>query len=245
MFTISLYIMAVVIEANFLHPINPTLNEELSKWTQSIRLMVIKEVVLSISSRGLASPPRTEVIGTILPVKDVSQLDAIPTRIPAHSSPVLPDSPASPASPASPTSSLSPSPSPSSPILDGDRTAWETLCQKYPEMPTTPDPSILGSSARFLVNLPSHRSLDDNPRKRRIFSVRRRSNIKAALVQIAGVYHPPTSACIQCCKGRGIWTGCVTTPPQQNGALKGACANCFYNGTGSKCSFTSSKPFYY
>ncbi|KAI1160357.1 hypothetical protein F5B18DRAFT_513270 [Nemania serpens] len=70
-----------------------------------------------------------------------------------------------------------------------------------------------------------------------MFSIKRKSNLIAVLVQIAGVHEPPADACVRCKKGRGLWTGCITAPLLHKNMVHSACANCFYNGTGSKCSF--------
>ncbi|KAI0441329.1 hypothetical protein F4803DRAFT_427242 [Xylaria telfairii] len=194
-----------------------------------MRAVVIDEVLLAIVSHRLSNPPRIEVTGTILPLKSESQLDIVPTQISPCSSPTLTASPA-------------PSASPDLPVSPSRDTAREAFCHKYPELSMALDLSVLGSSARFLLDLTARRSLDDNKRKKKPFSIRRKSNLKAALIQIAGVHHPPAVECLQCRKGRGLWTGCVTAPAQQYNALRRSCANCFYNGTGSKCSFINSHP---
>ncbi|KUI64517.1 hypothetical protein VM1G_00877 [Cytospora mali] len=59
----------------------------------------------------------------------------------------------------------------------------------------------------------------------------RRSNVEALFAQIAGTeaQHP----CAHCRKGQGPWTVCVV----YSGQMMGSCANCWFNASGSRCSF--------
>ncbi|ROW17822.1 hypothetical protein VPNG_00573 [Cytospora leucostoma] len=59
----------------------------------------------------------------------------------------------------------------------------------------------------------------------------RRSNVEALFAQIAGseAQHP----CAHCRKGQGPWTVCVV----YSGQMMGSCANCWFNASGSRCSF--------
>ncbi|KAI1176957.1 hypothetical protein F4777DRAFT_544078 [Nemania sp. FL0916] len=99
------------------------------------------------------------------------------------------------------------------------------------------------SSGRFFADMPPRRGLEDNPTAGKVqrFSPTRRADLRAALVHITGVENPPDKACTRCRAGRGTWVGCVTPPQQCAGALRGACANCFHNGSGSKCSFKTTR----
>lgn len=59
----------------------------------------------------------------------------------------------------------------------------------------------------------------------------RRSNVEALFAQIAGIVSP--NPCNHCRKGQGPWTLCVL----YNGQMMGSCANCWFNASGSRCSF--------
>ncbi|KKF93765.1 hypothetical protein CFO_g3883 [Ceratocystis platani] len=59
----------------------------------------------------------------------------------------------------------------------------------------------------------------------------RRSNVEALLAHIAG--NEAASACKNCHKGHGPWNTCVVV----EGQMCGSCANCWYNASGSRCSF--------
>lgn len=59
---------------------------------------------------------------------------------------------------------------------------------------------------------------------------RRNCNQEAALCQTRGdVSEEP---CLSCSRGNGIFQLCITVP----GLFDGACGNCRYNGSGSRCS---------
>jgi hypothetical protein len=59
----------------------------------------------------------------------------------------------------------------------------------------------------------------------------RRSNVEALFAQIAGTQAP--HPCKNCHKGHGPWTSCVVV----EGQMCGSCANCWFNASGSRCSF--------
>lgn len=59
----------------------------------------------------------------------------------------------------------------------------------------------------------------------------RRSNVEALFAQIAG--SEAANACTHCRKGQGPWTVCVV----YSGQMMGSCANCWFNASGSRCSF--------
>lgn len=59
----------------------------------------------------------------------------------------------------------------------------------------------------------------------------RRSNVEALFAQIAGT--EAANPCSHCRKGQGPWTVCVV----YNGQMMGSCANCWFNASGSRCSF--------
>lgn len=59
----------------------------------------------------------------------------------------------------------------------------------------------------------------------------RRSNVEALFAQIAGT--EAANPCAHCRKGQGPWTICVV----YSGQMMGSCANCWFNASGSRCSF--------
>ena len=73
-----------------------------------------------------------------------------------------------------------------------------------------------------------------NPLQRRPYqelNTERRSNVEAVLCQITG--DEPREACRNCHKGHGPWKTCVV----KEGQLCGSCANCWFNASGSRCTF--------
>lgn len=122
------------------------------------------------------------------------------------------------------------------------RTSWDAVCSKYPSIvqhwPRPPKDKLF----RRLVDLPACNELKDNPhapKHRKSFSLRRKTNIRAALIQVLGKEQPKDSQCSQCSSKNGPWDRCVRADPSLDdiNPLAGACANCFYNGRGWKCSF--------
>lgn len=59
----------------------------------------------------------------------------------------------------------------------------------------------------------------------------RRSNVEALLGYVTGV--PVRRACKNCAKGHGPWQDCVIL----EGQLCGSCTNCWFNASGSRCTF--------
>lgn len=64
----------------------------------------------------------------------------------------------------------------------------------------------------------------------------RRSNVEALFAQIAG--SEAANPCAHCRKGQGPWTVCVV----YSGQMMGSCANCWFNASGSRCSFHGMSP---
>lgn len=67
----------------------------------------------------------------------------------------------------------------------------------------------------------------------------RRSNVEALFAQIAG--SEAANPCAHCRKGQGPWTVCVV----YSGQMMGSCANCWFNASGSRCSFHGMFPLVY
>ncbi|KAI1173101.1 hypothetical protein F4777DRAFT_559257 [Nemania sp. FL0916] len=289
-------------------PITETLNTQWIIYVNKMRSVLLNEVCSTIVSSGYMRPPRIEVVATVLPLKDTTELDAMLASKSASSSPIPSDSPpqaskALPQAPqqAPPLASQSDScsefdlgcksgsddesdldgesgsdSSDGESGLDGESGsddesgsasesdllaphaktspgsiddltptnirkawAWGTLCQTYPQARQILEPAKQEVSFEPFVSMPARRSLASNSRGNRKLHYRRKTNIKAALMQIAGLDNS-TSACVQCRKGGGLWTGYVIAPPKHAGALRGSCANCYVTGIGSKCSLQTS-----
>lgn len=62
-------------------------------------------------------------------------------------------------------------------------------------------------------------------------NMERRSNVESFLGYLTGV--PVTRACKNCTKGHGPWNECVIL----EGQLCGSCTNCWFNASGSRCTF--------
>ncbi|KAJ9154851.1 hypothetical protein NKR23_g2220 [Pleurostoma richardsiae] len=84
--------------------------------------------------------------------------------------------------------------------------------------------------AKRLSREPGQRHADQRKPDQHLNMVRR-SNVEALFAQIAGDLAP--SPCHHCRKGQGPWTQCVL----YGGQMMGSCANCWFNASGSRCSF--------
>lgn len=62
-------------------------------------------------------------------------------------------------------------------------------------------------------------------------NMERRSNVEALLSHITG--DDVAQPCRNCHKGHGPWTTCVV----RDGQLCGSCTNCWFNASGSRCTF--------
>ena len=65
----------------------------------------------------------------------------------------------------------------------------------------------------------------------------RTENVEACMLVVTGDEHAGQDACAYCQGGRGVIAGCFTL----GDLSQGSCANCHYNGMGSKCSFRKSE----
>lgn len=68
-------------------------------------------------------------------------------------------------------------------------------------------------------------------RRQQKLNLERRSNVEALLSHITG--DNATFPCKNCHKGHGPWTTCVV----KDGLLCGSCTNCWFNASGSRCTF--------
>lgn len=62
-------------------------------------------------------------------------------------------------------------------------------------------------------------------------NIERRSNVEALLAHVTGEVAP--RPCKNCHKGHGPWTQCVV----YDGQMCGSCTNCWFNASGSRCTF--------
>ncbi|KAG6060230.1 hypothetical protein E4U17_004775 [Claviceps sp. LM77 group G4] len=65
-------------------------------------------------------------------------------------------------------------------------------------------------------------------------NIRRRSNVEALLAHVTGEVAP--RSCKNCRRGHGPWTQCVV----YEGQMCGSCTNCWFNASGSRCTFHES-----
>ncbi|KAG5931403.1 hypothetical protein E4U53_001784 [Claviceps sorghi] len=86
-----------------------------------------------------------------------------------------------------------------------------TLCKK-----------LAGEAAR---REPTQRRRDQK------LNMERRSNVEALLAHVTGEVAP--RPCKNCHKGHGPWTQCVV----YDGQMCGSCTNCWFNASGSRCTF--------
>ncbi|KAI1044028.1 hypothetical protein LB505_007706 [Fusarium chuoi] len=59
----------------------------------------------------------------------------------------------------------------------------------------------------------------------------RRSNVEAFLAHLTGVQ--VSRSCKNCSKGHGPWSECII----YDGQMCGSCTNCWFNASGSRCTF--------
>ncbi|KAL1845930.1 hypothetical protein Daus18300_014406 [Diaporthe australafricana] len=73
------------------------------------------------------------------------------------------------------------------------------------------------------------------------FNTKKPPNLLALFIQLSG--QESKQSCRTCRQGHGRWDGCVVcSQPEVQRFTEGACANCYYNGLGSKCSFRQNSP---
>ncbi|CAK7275375.1 hypothetical protein SEPCBS57363_006648 [Sporothrix epigloea] len=94
--------------------------------------------------------------------------------------------------------------------------------------------SVDSALSRRLAVVPGMR-LAHQRRPDQQLNLGRRSNVEALFAHIAG--EEVAVPCKNCHKGHGPWTTCVIV----DGQMCGSCANCWYNASGSRCSFHEAK----
>lgn len=123
--------------------------------------------------------------------------------------------------------------------------AFTTACMQYATqrglVPSQADLSLSNFVAPLGTELVK-RPAQNNTNRSSVFNIssgRRSQNILALFVQLSG--QKPALRCRQCREGNGLWSECVvSTHPAAQNSTRGACANCYYHGRGSKCSFRQS-----
>lgn len=111
-------------------------------------------------------------------------------------------------------------------------TSWDVVREKYKDVP--PELSIK-PQLRKIGSLPARNPLEPNPRnppQRKGYNLYRLSNLRAALLQVAGDALSGEAQCTNCQAGKGPWNLCVVGPSND---IFGACANCSYNGRNTIC----------
>ncbi|RBQ72378.1 hypothetical protein FVER14953_06961 [Fusarium verticillioides] len=64
-----------------------------------------------------------------------------------------------------------------------------------------------------------------------VLNMERRSNVEAFLAHLTGVQ--VSRSCKNCSKGHGPWSECII----YDGQMCGSCTNCWFNASGSRCTF--------
>lgn len=95
--------------------------------------------------------------------------------------------------------------------------------------------SVESALSRRLAEVPGMR-LAHQRRPDQQLNLGRRSNVEALFAHIAG--EEVAVPCKNCHKGHGPWTTCVIV----HGQMCGSCANCWFNASGSRCSFHGESP---
>jgi hypothetical protein len=80
------------------------------------------------------------------------------------------------------------------------------------------------------------RNLKENNSRWGEFTTHKSQNVVALFIQLSGA--ESHERCTACAQQNGIWAECVVSSDDQvRRSTKGSCANCYYNGLASRCSF--------
>lgn len=136
--------------------------------------------------------------------------------------------------------------SPHADVDDGTEFAFSTQQQQsvYPMLTTRRPPSAVevayskyGHAVKIdsaLCRKVAPELAKRAPSQRRVeqkLNIDRRSNMEAFLAHMTG--QVAETPCKNCRKGHGPWTECVV----YDGQMCGSCTNCWYNASGSRCTF--------
>ncbi|KAG6016397.1 hypothetical protein E4U43_003713 [Claviceps pusilla] len=104
------------------------------------------------------------------------------------------------------------------------QTAADVALKVYPSV------KIESTLCKRLAGEPARQEPTQRRRDQKL-NTERRSNVEALLALITGQVAP--IPCTNCHKGHGPWTQCVA----YDGLFCGSCSNCWFNASGSRCSF--------
>lgn len=111
------------------------------------------------------------------------------------------------------------------PVTGAPRNAEELILDTYGDVIKIDSALCRKLAAQVAVRPPAQRRIAQR------LNMVRRSNVEALLAQVTGEL--PARPCKNCHKGHGPWTECVI----YDGQMCGSCANCWYNASGSRCTF--------
>ncbi|KAL7918921.1 hypothetical protein ACQKWADRAFT_302670 [Trichoderma austrokoningii] len=113
----------------------------------------------------------------------------------------------------------------SSPENPAARTAADLAYAAYGDQVKIDSALCKKLAAETAMREPTQRRVDQK------LNIERRSNVEALLAHMTG--QTPPKSCKNCHKGHGPWTQCVV----YDGQMCGSCTNCWFNASGSRCTF--------
>ncbi|KAH6605123.1 hypothetical protein Trco_006830 [Trichoderma cornu-damae] len=113
----------------------------------------------------------------------------------------------------------------SSPEDPTARTAADLAYAAYGDLVKIDSALCKKLAAEIALREPTQRRVDQK------LNIERRSNVEALLAHMTGQAAP--KPCKNCHKGHGPWTQCVV----YDGQMCGSCTNCWFNASGSRCTF--------
>ncbi|PNP38067.1 hypothetical protein TGAMA5MH_10166 [Trichoderma gamsii] len=113
----------------------------------------------------------------------------------------------------------------SSPEDPAARTAADLAYAAYGDLVKIDSALCKKLAAETALREPTQRRVDQK------LNIERRSNVEALLAHMTGQMAP--KSCKNCHKGHGPWTQCVV----YDGQMCGSCTNCWFNASGSRCTF--------
>ncbi|RFU79009.1 hypothetical protein TARUN_3211 [Trichoderma arundinaceum] len=113
----------------------------------------------------------------------------------------------------------------SSPEDPAARTAADLAYAAYGDLVKIDSALCKKLAAEIALREPTQRRVDQK------LNIERRSNVEALLAHMTGQAAP--KPCKNCHKGHGPWTQCVV----YDGQMCGSCTNCWFNASGSRCTF--------
>lgn len=125
---------------------------------------------------------------------------------------------------------------------ESSASTWHVVRTKYDSVFQSFSQTSVRRGVQNLLQLPARNPLRENPfpvKQQKGFTLRRKTNLQAVVVQVCGIRQDGKYQCVQCASMKGIWDRCVIMDKSVSSydPLHGACANCFYNGNGHRCSY--------